>query len=230
VNLEVHTTSFRSTRGYSYAAVILDELAFFRDDLSANPDVELVRAVRPGLANLRGRLLGLSSPRSRRGHLYAMYREHYGRASDVLVIQAGGPVLNPTIDEAVIARARVEDPTAARSEWDALFREDISQFLEGALIDRALSPGCKSRPRQHGNQYVAFCDPSGGRQDAMTLAIAHQERGGRVVLDRLLVSNPPFEPDSVVEKHAEILGAYGLLSVVGVAPANLGPSARQIRQ
>jgi hypothetical protein len=38
VNLEVHTTSFRSTRGYSYAAVILDELSFFRDDMSANPD------------------------------------------------------------------------------------------------------------------------------------------------------------------------------------------------
>ena len=58
VNLEVHVTSFRSTRGYSYAAVILDELAFYRDDMSASPDVELVRAVRPGLANLGGRLLG----------------------------------------------------------------------------------------------------------------------------------------------------------------------------
>jgi hypothetical protein len=119
VNLKVHTTSFRSTRGYSYAAVILDELAFFRDDLSANPDVELVRAVRPGLANLGGRLLGLSSPHSRRGHLYAMHREHFGRASDVLVIQAGGPVLNPTIDAEFIERARKDDPIAARSEWDA---------------------------------------------------------------------------------------------------------------
>jgi len=132
VQLEVHTTSFRSTRGYSYAAVILDELAFFRDDVSANPEVELVRAVRPGLANLGGRLLGLSSPHSRRGHLYAMFREHYAKDSDVLVIQAGGPVLNPTIDSAVIDRARAEDPTAARSEWDAQFREDISQFLDDA--------------------------------------------------------------------------------------------------
>jgi hypothetical protein len=51
VKLEVHTTSFRSTRGYSYAAAILDELAFFRDNLSANPDIELVRAVRPEFRN-----------------------------------------------------------------------------------------------------------------------------------------------------------------------------------
>jgi hypothetical protein len=215
VNLEVHTTSFRSTRGYSYAAVILDELAFFRDDFSANPDVELVRAVRPGLLNLGGRLIGLSSPHSRRGHLYAMFREHFGRASDVLVIQAGGPVLNPTLNQQALDRQRAEDPLAARSEQDAQFREDVGQFLENELVDRAASPGIKSRPRQLGYTYTAFCDPSGGRHDAMTLAIAHQEQGGRVVLDRLLIQEPPFEPDEVIMKFAETLGAYGLNSVTG---------------
>ncbi len=215
VNLEVHTTSFRSTRGYSYAAVVLDELAYFRDDFSASPDTELVRAVRPGLANLGGRLLGLSSPHSRRGHLFTMFQQHYGKPSRVLVIQAGGPTLNPTIDQAVIEQARADDPIAARSEWDAQFREDISQFLEDALIDRALSRGCKSRPRQAGLSYVAFCDPSGGRHDQMCLGIAHQERGGRVVLDKLVQTAPPFEPEQVIEHYAETLGAYGLRSVVG---------------
>jgi hypothetical protein len=215
VQLEVHTTSFRSTRGYSYAAVVLDELAFFRDDLSANPDVELVRAVRPGLANLGGRLLGLSSPHSRRGHLYDMYRQHFGKASRVLVVQAGGPTLNPTIGTEVVERARAEDPIAARSEWDACFREDISQYLDDALIARALQPGCRSRPRMPGHTHVAFCDPSGGRHDAMTLAIAHQEVGGRVALDKLLVVAPPFEPEETVAKFAETIGAYGLLSVAG---------------
>ncbi len=215
VNLEVHTTSWRSTRGYSYVAVLLDELSYFRSELSANADVELVRAVRPGLVNLGGRLLGLSSPHSRRGHLYSMYREHYGRPSRVLVIQAGGPTLNPTIDQAVVERARVEDPIAARSEWDAQFREDISQFLDDSLIDRALSPGCKSRPRQSGFDYAAFCDPSGGRHDAMVLGVAHLERGGKVVLDRLLRSEPPFEPEQTVAQFADALSAYGLRAVTG---------------
>jgi hypothetical protein len=215
VALEVHTTSFRSTRGYSYAAVILDELAFFRDDFSASPDIELVRAVRPGLANLGGRLLGLSSPHSRRGHLYAMYREHYSRPSRVLVIQAGGPTLNPTIDQVIVERARADDPIAARSEWDAQFREDISQFLEDALIDRARAPGCRSRPRQSGLRYMGWCDPSGGRHDSMVLAIAHQERAGKVVLDKLVRSAPPFEPETVVTQYAETLGAYGLKHVTG---------------
>ena len=125
VRLEVHVTSWRSTRGYSYAAVIMDELSFFRDDLSANPDVELVRAVRPGLANLRGRLLGLSSPHSRRGHLWEMYRNYFGKAAPVLVIQSPGTTLNPTISPEVIARARAEDAVAARSEWDARGHQSI---------------------------------------------------------------------------------------------------------
>lgn len=213
--IEVHVASFRSTRGYSFACVLLDELAFYRDDLSANPDVELVRAVRPGLANLGGRLLGFSSPHARRGHLWSMYREHYGKPSDVLVIQAPGRVLNPTIDERVIERARAEDPVAARSEWDAEFRSDVSQFLSDEDINEAIVEGRTDvgfRPR---TPYAAFVDPSGGRHDCMTLAIAHREAEGLLVLDRLLVTQPPFTPETVVAGYAEAVRSFGLRKVTG---------------
>jgi hypothetical protein len=213
--IEVHTGSFRSTRGYSYACVLLDELAFYRDDLSANPDVELVRAVRPGLANLHGRLLGFSSPHSRRGHLWDMYRSHYGKASSVLVIQAPGRVLNPTIDEKVIERARAEDAVAARSEWDAQFRADIAQFLTDEDIDGAVESGRKSLRYQPRTAYTAFVDPSGGRHDAMTMAIAHRTAAGKRVLDRLVIADPPFEPESTVERFAEVARSYGLRHVTG---------------
>jgi len=227
VQLEVHTTSFRSTRGYSYAAVILDELAYMRDEFSASPDVELVRAVRPGLANLGGRLLGLSSPHSRRGHLYAMYQQHYGKPSDVLVIQAGGPVLNPTISAAVIARARAEDPTAARSEWDAQFREDISQWLADELIDAALEGRVGGRRREP----VAFVDMSGGRHDASCLGIAHAEDTGepdaraqpRLVLDVLEHVRAPHEPSAVVGGFCRTLKNYGISRVTGDRYAGAWP-------
>jgi hypothetical protein len=217
VQLEVHTGSFRSTRGYSYAAVILDELAYMRDEYSATPDIELVRAVRPGLANLGGRLLGLSSPHSRRGHLYAMYQQHYGKPSDVLVIQAGGPVLNPTISAALIERARAEDPIAARSEWDAQFREDISQWLADELIEAARegrTGGSKRAP-------VAFVDMSGGRHDASALGIAHAEGDPsdrappRLVLDLLEHVKAPHEPSVVVERFCRMLKDYRISKVTG---------------
>ncbi len=214
--IEVHVASFRSTRGYSFACVLLDELAFYRSDLSANPDVELVRAVRPGMANLGGRLLGFSSPHSRRGHLWEMYRAHFGKDdSTTLVVQAPGRVLNPTIDETVIARARAEDPVAARSEWDAEFRSDISQFLNDDDIDAAVVDGRRELPFATRTGYAAFVDPSGGRHDAMTLAIAHRAADGTRVLDRLLIADPPFLPEQTTERFAEAIRSFNLKSVTG---------------
>ena len=211
--IEVHTGSFRSTRGYSFACVLLDEIAFYRDDLSAIPDVELVRAVRPGLTNLNGRLLGFSSPHARRGHLWNMFRTHYGEPSPVLIIKAGGPVLNPTIDADVIQRARDEDPSAARSEWDAEFRPDIAAFLDEEMIDAAVVAGRRELPPA-GHSYFGFVDSSGGRHDAMVLSIVHRD-GGQVVQDLIVEENPPFVPDDVVAKLCEALKRYGLSSVAG---------------
>ena len=222
VQLEVHTTSFRSTRGYSYACVVLDELAFFRDDLSANPDVELVRAVRPGLSNLGGRLLGLSSPHSRRGHLFEMYQSHYGKDnSNVLVLQATHSILNPTIDPKIIERAMAEDPEAARSEWFGEFRGDMSQFLDDDLIDAATVAGRRELPFLMHTRYSAFVDPSGGKNDAMTMAIVHREMSStrgvsdRLVLDRLLVQQPPFDPEETTARFAEAANGFRIRTVMG---------------
>ena len=53
VHFEIATASFRSTRGYTYAAILCDEVAFWRsDETSLNPDVEILRALRPGLATI----------------------------------------------------------------------------------------------------------------------------------------------------------------------------------
>jgi hypothetical protein len=186
--IEVHTVSFRSTRGYSYVVVICDEMAFWRDEYSANPDIELIRAVRPGLANLGGRLIGLSSPHARRGHLFDMYTRHYGKPSDVLIIKASNHTqLNPTIDPKIIERAMQEDPESARAEWFGEFRGDVSQWLADDLIDAA----CEGRTGGTKRAPVAFVDMSGGRHDASALGIAHAEGDAsdrappRLVLDVL---------------------------------------------
>jgi len=215
--LEVHVTSFRSTRGYSYAAVIMDEMAFYRDDFSAAPDIELVRAVRPGLANLKGRLLGLSSPHSRRGHLYVMHQAHFGKPSDVLVLKGTHGQLNPTIDPKVVERAMAEDPEAARAEWFGEFRSDISQWLADELIDCAVEAGRSKRGSARPAH--AFTDVSGGRHDASALALAHSEQQGSrpstVILDHLECVPAPHEPHAVIERFAETLKRHHLSKVTG---------------
>jgi Trypsin-like peptidase domain len=62
VVIEIATASFRTTRGYSFAACLADEVAFWRsDESSANPDVEIMRALRPGMASIPGSILLLAS-------------------------------------------------------------------------------------------------------------------------------------------------------------------------
>ena len=80
VVIEIHTASFRVTRGYSLAAVLCDEVAFWRSEDSANPDLEILAALRPGLSNIPGAMLLIaSSPYAKKGALWQAHRENWGR-------------------------------------------------------------------------------------------------------------------------------------------------------
>ena len=82
VQIEIHTASFRVTRGYTFAAVLADETAFWRDESSTNPDVEIFRALRPGLSNIpTSMLLNASSPYRKSGMLYSTFARHFGKDS-----------------------------------------------------------------------------------------------------------------------------------------------------
>ena len=65
-----------------------------------------------------------------------------------------------------------------------------------------------------GKSYTAFCDPSGGRNDSMTLAIAHDE-DGMAVLDCLREIEAPFSPESACGEFADLLKRYRLSEVIG---------------
>jgi len=160
-------------------------------------------------------LIGISSPYKRGGLLFRKFRDHFGKDGDVLVIRAPSMTLNPTLDQAIIARALEDDPAAARAEWMAEFRTDIESFVSREAIDAALIPDRLELPFVPGVRYTAFCDPAGGSgQDAMTLAIAHKE-GEVGVLDCVREMRPPFSPDSCVADFANLLASYKIHAVTG---------------
>jgi hypothetical protein len=229
VVIEITTASFRSTRGYSYAAVLADEVAFWRsDETSANPDVEIMRALRPGLASIPGSMLLIaSSPYAKRGELYAAYRRHYGRDdARVLVWKADTATMNPSIDPAIIREAYESDPEAARAEYGAEFRDDLADFVSRETVDAVTMWGRSELPPEAGVAYSAFCDPSGGVSDAMTLAIGHLGREAVCVLDAVLEVRPPFDPEAAVKACAELLRRYGVSVVTGDRYAGEWPVAR----
>ena len=212
--IEIQAASFRGVRGYTVVAALCDEIAFWRSDESANPDAEILDALRPAMATIPNSLLiGLSSPYAKRGVLYEAWRDHYGKDSDVLVWQADTRTMNPSIDPAIITRAYDRDPVSAAAEYGAQFRSDVAAFidresLDGLVVSETVLPPDSSR------EYVAFTDPSGGRADAFTLAIAHNE-DGRAILDCLVEHKPPFSPENVVADMAGVLKRYSVSRVTG---------------
>ena len=228
VNIEIGTASFRTTRGYSFAAVLADEIAFWRsDETSANPDIEILRALRPGMASIPGSILLLaSSPYAKRGALYAAFRKHYGQDdARVLVWKAPTAAMNPRIDPAIIQEAYDTDPEAARAEYGAEFRDDLADFVTREIVDAVTAWDRHELPPEPGITYAAFCDPSGGASDAMTLAVAHLD-GSTCVLDALLEVRAPFDPEVAVAECAAVLRRFGIARVQGDRFAGMWPVAR----
>jgi len=215
VRIEVHTASFRAVRGYSIAAVILDEIAFFPTGDSAEPDFEIVNALRPAMATIPDALLlALSSPYARRGVLYEAYKENFGKANaPALVWKAATKDMNPTVSQATITMAYLRDAASATAEFGGEFRSDIEGFLTLELVEAAMVHK-RELPPVSGTYYSAFVDPSGGQSDSFTLGIAHTARN-RVVLDVLREVAAPFQPEKVVAEFADVLRQYRCSEVTG---------------
>jgi len=226
VSLEIHTASYRTVRGYTIVDVLADEIAFWQaTEDTANPDSEILTALRPGMATMPGALLlMLSTPYARRGELYRAYERFYGQDdADVLVWVAPSLTMHPTLNAAVVAQAYEDDPLAAAAEYGAEFRRDVEAFLSAEAIEAVIRRG---RPLElapvDGVRYVGFVDPSGGSQDAFTVGIAHREEV-RAVVDVVRERRPPFSPDAVIAEYAGLLKSYRVGSVTGDRYAGLFP-------
>jgi hypothetical protein len=222
VVIGIRAANHRTIRGPTLLASIFDECAYWRDETSAVPDIEVHRAVSPALASTNGILIGIGSPYRRVGLMHARFRDYYGKDDpDVLVIRAPTTTFNPTIDLRIIERAKEDDPTAALSEWDAEFRSDLSQFLDDAIIDSAIEYGRPLElPPRDGIRYVAFTDASAGRHDAFALGIAHKEGGqdnARHITDVIRGRKPPFDPATVAAEYAALAKEYRCSKIVGDA-------------
>jgi hypothetical protein len=194
---------------------VFDEVAIWRDELSATPDIEVYTAVLPSLLTTRGMLIGISTGYRRNGLLYQKYRDFFGRDSaDTLVVQGSTLQFNQTLTEADIAAQQAADPSAAQSE--------IATFLDDALIDAAVEYG---RPLELTPQvgyvwYQAFTDPSAGvGADSYTLAIGHREDSGGFVVDVVRGTSGKFDPHVVTAEYAKLCREYGIESVTGDAYA-----------
>jgi hypothetical protein len=198
------------------AAALLDEVAFWRSEDSANPDREVLDALRPAMLTIpTSMLLAASSPYARRGVLWDAWSKHRGeKGGPVLVWQAPTRTMNPTVPQSEIDAAYAADPSSAAAEYGAEFRRDLQSFVDREAVEACIDLGVRERPYERRWEYVAFVDPSGGAVDSMTLGIAHRENR-TAVLDALREWPAPFSPESVVEEAAALLKSYHVVRVHG---------------
>lgn len=213
--IEIMAASFKSIRGYTVSCAILDEVAFWSDG-GANPDKEIINAIRPSLATLNGKLICLSSPYARKGVLWTAYKNYFGKelSKHVLVAQAPSLLMNKTLPKRVVEQAYKEDEASAAAEYGAQFRLDIETFINREVVESLVVPKRIELPFIPDNKYKAFTDPSGGSKDAFTLAISHKE-GNTIVLDAVRAIRPPFSPEQVIHDFCELLKEYDIKAVTG---------------
>jgi hypothetical protein len=229
VEIVVGTNSYRAVRGRTVVCAIFDECAFWRDEESATPDIETYNAVSPGMVTLPASMLvGISTPYRRSGLLFDRWRRCYGNPDpDVLVERGRSTSFNPTLPQSVIDQALERDPEAAGAEWLAEWRSDLADFVSRDVVDAATVPGRYELPPIAGTKYTAFCDPSGGSSDSMTMAIGHAENGrARAVIDAIREVRAPFSPSDVVTEFADLLRSYGISAIEGDKYGGQWPAER----
>jgi hypothetical protein len=213
----VQTNDFRVVRGKSIVVAILDEVAYYKGDDSANSDKELYNAILPAMATFPNpMLIGISSPYIKQGLLYDKWAEYFGKNDpNTLVLHGGSRDFSfDLVPQAMIDQRLAEDPEGAGAEYLGRWRSDGGTFLDRETVLGAVDRGVTGRPPMAGVEYVLFIDPSGGRADAFAAAIAHDEDGVAVV-DVATEWMPPFDPGPVVADIANLAEQYGVSRVSG---------------
>ena len=221
--IEIQTANFRSARGYTIVACVIDEIAYLPSEDSAIPDTELLNALRPAMATIpNAMLICISSPYRRASELWRNYKEHFGKDGDpILVVQGASRDLNPALPEAVVAKAYADDPDVASAEYGGQFRNDISGYVAQDVIDAAVLDGTFELEPRAGIEYAAFVDASAlaVNGDEYTIAISHNEThvdGRRVrVLDLVRARKGPANTETVTAEFAALVKRYRCHRVTG---------------
>jgi hypothetical protein len=212
ISLEILAASHKTTRGYTVLAALIDEIAFLdTNEAGANPDEEVLAAIRPSMSTIPGAmLLCASSPHGKVGALWKTYKRFYGQDDAVFVWHAATRDMNRLVKQETVDKALSLDEPKARAEFFAEFRDDTGQLLSSEVVEAAMDD-IAVRPGRPEFQYFVYGDAASGVAggDAFSISVSHVE-GDLIVIDLAFERPPPFDPVSVLKEVRAILTPYRL--------------------
>lgn len=225
--------NIKNLRGYAIPLVQFDEVGFwYSDPDSANPDMEVDRAVSYGMAQFpHAKKWLISTPWTREGLLWRYYNggtdgvnvldpEARKEYQDILVVYAPTAAMeNPRIQRKFLERLRAQDPSAYERESLAKFVDSISGFISSVLVHEAVDEGVAERPalpKPDGPKdapiphYIAAIDPA-FRHDSFAFTIVHRDADGikvDVVKRYTPLKGIPLNPVDVLADLKPVLAEY----------------------
>jgi hypothetical protein len=142
ISIEVRSSNFKTVRGFTVVAAIVDEIAYLPQEDSAIPDAELLSAIRPAMSSIpRSLLICSSTPYASAGELHRAACAHFGHdESEVAFFNAATLVANPALDARIVEQAFEADPVVAASEYGVggfvAFRSDCEKLFTEEMLDR----------------------------------------------------------------------------------------------
>jgi hypothetical protein len=219
ITIACYPCSYIAVRGISVVCAICDELAFWNhEETSANPENEVMAALRPAMATFRNaKLIKISTPFRKEGILWNDFQERNNRQH--LVWHASTQEMNPTISTDFFEEERHQHGDEYyKREYLAEFTDNIAGWMPRELLDRAIVRGQKEFPPVRGGTYVAAADPGFMKSD-FGFAVLHRSDDGHitVVYARRWTGTReiPVDPEAVTREISEFLQRHGINTLVG---------------
>jgi len=176
--------SSNALRGRNAIVVIMDEMAFFIDNGGRFSGDEVYKALSPSTASFGndGKVLLLSSPYAKYGKFWDRFNESFNEPDTTLMFKMYTPMLNPTIQSAILKAARRRDRVSFLGEYGGEFSDAVTAWID----DENEFKKCISnrKPASCGTpdvEYYAGVD-LGFKNDGTAIVIVHDD-GKKIVLD-----------------------------------------------
>lgn len=222
VRVKVGAASKRTTRGSAICTLLCDEIAFWNlAEDAADPDTEILRAVRPALAQFgkHGTIIKLSSPGIKQGVLYDEWLRREALKQDLIQFKAPSWVWNTIIPVDWFKEELRTDPDGFDTEIRANFVDSISNFILPEFVDMCILKGINfiAPTDEKGVTYSAAIDAAFKKDRFAFAVVAHNEN--RVTTHVIKywegTKKKPVQAFEVAEYIRNVCKEFGLSEVTG---------------